>query len=268
MPEAVIVSTARSPIGRANKGSLTEVPARRPDRHHRRRRCSTRSRSSTAPPIEDLILGCGQPAGEAGYNIARVAAILAGLADVPGVTVNRYCSSSLQTIRMAAHAIKAGEGDVFIAAGVETVSRFLNGFADSGPHNPLVRRRRGPHRRARHGRRRLVDAARGPARHLHRHGPDRRERAPQAENVAREEHGRVRRPARQQRAVGQPGERLLGAARSRRSRTPTGTVGHQGRRPPRRHHRREAGRAQAGRSGPTARSPPATPARSTTAPPP
>ena len=71
-----------------------------------------------------MILGCGQPAGEAGYNMARVAAILAGLDDVPGVTVNRYCSSSLQTIRMAAHAIRAGEGDVFIAAGVETVSRY------------------------------------------------------------------------------------------------------------------------------------------------
>ena len=68
--------------------------------------------------IEDLILGCGQPAGESGFNIARVAAVLAGLHDVPGVTVNRYCSSSLQTIRMAAHAIKAGEGDVFVAAGV------------------------------------------------------------------------------------------------------------------------------------------------------
>ena len=79
-------------------------------------------------------MGCGQPAGEAGYNVARVAALLAGL-DVPGVTVNRYCSSSLQTIRMAAHAIKAGEGDVFVAAGVETVSRFQYGASDTGPHN-------------------------------------------------------------------------------------------------------------------------------------
>ena len=72
--------------------------------------------------VEDLILGCAQPAGESGYNIARVSAILAGMPDVPGVTVNRYCSSSLQAIRMAAHAIKAGEGDAFICAGVETVS--------------------------------------------------------------------------------------------------------------------------------------------------
>ena len=86
--------------------------------------------------VEDLIMGCGQPAGESGFNIARVVAILAGLDDVPGVTVNRYCSSSLQTIRMAAHAIKAGEGDVFIAAGVETVSRYGAGFADTAP-NPL-----------------------------------------------------------------------------------------------------------------------------------
>ena len=67
--------------------------------------------------------------------MARVAAILAGLGDVPGVTVNRYCSSSLQTIRMAAHAVRAGEGDVFIAAGVETVSRYMHGASDTGPHN-------------------------------------------------------------------------------------------------------------------------------------
>src|SRR5690606_1212402 len=85
--------------------------------------------------VEDVMLGCGQPAGEAGYNLARVAAVLAGLDDVPGVTVNRYCSSSLQTIRMAAHAIRAGEGDVFIAAGVEAVSRYMNGASDVGPHH-------------------------------------------------------------------------------------------------------------------------------------
>jgi acetyl-CoA C-acetyltransferase len=84
--------------------------------------------------VEDIIWGCGQPAGEAGTNVARVAALLAGV-DVPGVTVNRYCSSSLQTIRMAGHAIKAGEGDIFIAGGVETVSRFQFGAADTGPHN-------------------------------------------------------------------------------------------------------------------------------------
>jgi acetyl-CoA C-acetyltransferase len=83
--------------------------------------------------VEDLILGCGLPGGEQGYNMGRVVAILAGLPEVPGCTVTRYCSSSLQTIRMAAHAIKAGEGDVFVAAGVEMVSRFVKGSSDSLP---------------------------------------------------------------------------------------------------------------------------------------
>jgi acetyl-CoA C-acetyltransferase len=89
--------------------------------------------------VEDLILGCGLPGGEQGFNMARVVSILAGLDDVPGTTVNRYCSSSLQTIRMATHAIRAGEGDVFIAAGVECVSRFAKGNSDSLPDtkNPL-----------------------------------------------------------------------------------------------------------------------------------
>jgi acetyl-CoA C-acetyltransferase len=134
MPEAVIVSTARSPIGRANKGSLIEC---RPDDLTATIVKAVLDKVPQLDPtlVEDLILGCGQPAGEAGYNVARVAALLAGLDAVPGVTVNRYCSSSLQTIRMAAHAIKAGEGDVFVAAGVETVSRYMSGFSDSGPHN-------------------------------------------------------------------------------------------------------------------------------------
>jgi acetyl-CoA C-acetyltransferase len=88
--------------------------------------------------VEDVIWGCGQPAGEAGSNVARVSALLAGV-EVPGVTVNRYCSSSLQTIRMAAHAIRAGEGDVFVSGGVETVSRFMNGLADGGPANEKFR---------------------------------------------------------------------------------------------------------------------------------
>ncbi|MCB0977984.1 MAG: acetyl-CoA C-acetyltransferase, partial [Acidimicrobiales bacterium] len=136
MPEAVIVSMARTPIGRAMKGSLKNE---RPDD-------LTAFIVDTAlnkipeldrNTVEDLILGCGQPAGESGYNLARIVAIQANMPLVPGVTVNRYCSSSLMAIRMAAHAIKAGEGDVFVAAGVETVSRFLSGMADSGPHNPL-----------------------------------------------------------------------------------------------------------------------------------
>jgi len=130
MTDAVIVATGRSPIGRAFKGSLVDV---RPDdlTAHVVREVLAKIPQLDPQIIEDLMLGCGQPAGESGFNIARVTAILAGLDNVPGVTVNRYCSSSLQTIRMAAHAIKAGEGDVFIAAGVETVSRFGAGASDN-----------------------------------------------------------------------------------------------------------------------------------------
>jgi acetyl-CoA C-acetyltransferase len=135
MPEAVIVATARSPIGRANKGSLVGIRA---DDLAAQMLQAVMAKvpQLSAVDVEDVIMGCGQPAGEQGYNIGRLAAILAGL-DVPGVTVNRYCSSSLQTIRMAAHAIKAGEGDCFIAAGVECVSRYQYGAADTAPHNPL-----------------------------------------------------------------------------------------------------------------------------------
>jgi len=136
MPEAVIVATGRTPIGRANKGSLVDC---RPDDLAALviREVLAKVPQLDPQSVEDVIMGSGQPGGEAGYNVGRVAAILAGLPDVPGVTVNRYCSSSLQTIRMAAHAIRAGEGDVFVAAGVETVSRYRNGAADTGPHNPL-----------------------------------------------------------------------------------------------------------------------------------
>jgi len=138
MTEAVIVSTARSPIGRANKGSLVEC---RPDDLAATVIKAALGKVPALDPqsIDDLVLGCAQPAGESGYNMARVVAILAGMPDVPGVTVNRYCSSSLQSIRMAAHAIKAGEGDAFICAGVETVSRFMAGMSDGMPntHNAL-----------------------------------------------------------------------------------------------------------------------------------
>jgi acetyl-CoA C-acetyltransferase len=129
VPEAVIVATARTPIGRAFKGSLVDL---RPDDLTALVVRALLDKVPALDPhmVEDLMVGCGQPAGESGFNVARVAAVLAGLDDVPGVTVNRYCSSSLQTIRMAAHAIRAGEGDVFIAAGVETVSRFASGAAD------------------------------------------------------------------------------------------------------------------------------------------
>jgi len=135
MPEAVIVSAVRTPIGRANKGSLVDC---RPDdlTAHVVKAALERVPQLDPQSVDDLICGCGQPGGESGYNIARVVAILAGMPDVPGVTVNRYCSSSLQGIRMAAHAVKAGEGDAFVCAGVETVSRFQFGAADTGPHNP------------------------------------------------------------------------------------------------------------------------------------
>jgi len=136
MPEAVIVSTARSAIGRAHKGSLTKV---RPDDLAATiiKAALDKVPELDRTTVEDVILGTAQPAGMQGYNIARIVGDLAGMGHIPGVTVNRYCSSSLQSIRMAAHAIKAGEGDVFVAAGVETVSQFGSGMADGlpGTHN-------------------------------------------------------------------------------------------------------------------------------------
>ncbi len=131
MAEAVIVSTARSPVGRAFKGSLKDE---RPDDITAQivNAALDKVPQLDRSDVEDLMLGTGSPAGEQGFNAARVVAVLAGLDNVPGVTVNRYCSSSLQTIRMAAHAIKAGEGDAFVAAGVEFVSRYGNGASDNG----------------------------------------------------------------------------------------------------------------------------------------
>jgi len=138
MPDAVIVSTARSPIGRAMKGSLVDM---RPDDLTVQMVRAALDKVPALDPddIDDLHLGCGQPAGEAGFNIARAVAVELGYDHLPGVTVNRYCSSSLQTTRMAFHAIRAGEGHAFISAGVETVSRFPRGSADSWPEtrNPL-----------------------------------------------------------------------------------------------------------------------------------
>jgi acetyl-CoA C-acetyltransferase len=139
MPEALIASVARSPIGRAIKGSLVDV---RPDDL-----AATMVRAAiVAVPqldpgeIEDLYLGCGEPYDEQGANIARRVAVLAGLDALPGATVNRFCSSSLQTTRMAMHAIRAGEGDVFISAGVECVSRYADprggGAVAERFHNP------------------------------------------------------------------------------------------------------------------------------------
>ena len=138
MPEAVIVATARSPIGRAVKGSLASI--RTDDLAAQMVRAVLDKVPALDPrDIDDLIMGCAQPAGEAGYNIGRAVAVELGYDFLPGTTVNRYCSSSLQTTRMAFHAIKAGEGDVFISAGVEAVSRFGIGAADGAPNskNPM-----------------------------------------------------------------------------------------------------------------------------------
>ena len=138
MPEAVIVSAARSPIGRAGKGSLKDV--RGDDLTVQVLKAALAKVPQLDPDdIDDLMLGCGLPGGEQGFNMGRVVSVLAGYDNVPGTTVTRYCASSVQTTRMALHAIRAGEGDVFISAGVETVSSFARGSSDSWPgtHNPV-----------------------------------------------------------------------------------------------------------------------------------
>jgi len=138
MTEAVIVATARSPIGRAGKGSLAEMRA---DNLTTQIIAAALAKVPQLDPhdIDDLLLGCGLPGGEQGYNLARIVAVQLGYDFLPGATITRYCSSSLQTTRMAMHAIKAGEGDIFISAGVETVSRFVKGSSDGLPDtkNPL-----------------------------------------------------------------------------------------------------------------------------------
>ncbi len=138
MPEAVIVSTARSPIGRANKGSLKDMRA--DDLTVQMVRAALDKVPALDPKdIDDLYLGCGLPGGEMGFNMGRIVSVLLGFDHLPGATITRYCSSSVQTTRMAFHAIKAGEGDVFISAGVETVSRFVKGTSDHLPDtkNPV-----------------------------------------------------------------------------------------------------------------------------------
>src|SRR3954452_24363498 len=139
MPEAVIVDAIRTPIGRAGKGSLTGVRA------DDLAGVPLKALVERNPGVDfsetvDVMMGCGFGMGEAGYNVGRNATLLAGLDHhIPGTTVNRFCASSLQAIRMAFHGIKAGEGDVFVAAGVEAVSRYVKGNADSHPDsdNPL-----------------------------------------------------------------------------------------------------------------------------------
>ena len=132
MPEAVIVATARSPIGRAGKGSLRDLRA--DDLAATVIRAALDKVPQLDPgTVDDLYLGCGLPGGEQGFNLARVVATLLGYDRLPGATLTRYCASSLQTTRMAFHAIKAGEGDAFVSAGVEMVSRFTRGSSDSLP---------------------------------------------------------------------------------------------------------------------------------------
>jgi len=137
MTQAVVVAYGRSPIGRARKGSLVDV---RPDDLAALVVNKVLDKVPDLDPtqIEDLICGCGLPGGEQGHNIGRVVSILARL-DVPGVTVNRYCSSSLMTTRMATHAIEAGEGDAFLSVGVECVSRYGSGYPDApDTYNPKL----------------------------------------------------------------------------------------------------------------------------------
>ena len=132
MTEAYIVATARSPIGRAHKGSLKDVRA--DDLAARMVRAAIDQVPGLDPErVDDLLLGCGLPGGRQGMNLARIVAVLLGWDTVPGATVTRYCSSSLQTTRMAFHAIRAGEGDVFVSAGVESVSGMAVGSSDDIP---------------------------------------------------------------------------------------------------------------------------------------
>ncbi len=211
MPEAVIVAAARSPIGRAGKGSLKDL---RPDDLAA---TIVRAALDQVPAldrhaVDDVYLGCGLPGGESGFNMARVVNILNGMDDVPGATITRYCASSVQTTRMAFHAIKAGEGDVFVSAGVETVSRFAKGSSDGWPdtHNPVFAEAEERTAEAAQG---GVVVARPPRgrpgpRHLHGDGADGREPRP----VARDHPPRARRVRRAQPEPRREGHRrrLLG----------------------------------------------------------
>jgi acetyl-CoA C-acetyltransferase len=138
MPEAVIVATARSPIGRAFKGSLKGI---RPDDLAAQMVRAALDKIPELDPhdIDDLVLGCGLPGGQQGFNMGRVVATMLGYDFLPAATLTRYCGSSLQTTRMALHAIRAGEADVYVSAGVESVSSFAAGNSDTWPdtRNPV-----------------------------------------------------------------------------------------------------------------------------------
>src|SRR5918998_61786 len=134
MAEAVIVAAARSPIGRAGKGSLVDV---RPDDLAAGVIRAALARVPALDPAEldDLYVGCAEPRDEQGGNVARRIGVLLGMDGVPAATVNRFCASSVQTARMAFHAITSGEGQAFVSAGVECVSRY-RGFAHAGVDQP------------------------------------------------------------------------------------------------------------------------------------
>ena len=202
MSEAVIVATGRTPIGRAMKGSLVDC---RPDDLTALVVKTVLEKLPQLDPqtVEDVIIGCARPYGEAGYNLGRVAGILAGH-DIPGTTVNRYCASSLQAIRMAAHAIRAGEGEVFVAGGVECVSHYDN---DARPGAQSALRRAEARTGPGCGGRRAVDAAGGPPGHVHHHGPDGGERG-RVRAVSRQEMDEFR-PVVPGAGRGGAGERLL-----------------------------------------------------------
>jgi acetyl-CoA C-acetyltransferase len=140
MTEAVVVATARTPIGRAFKGSLKDV---RPDDMSVGVIAAALAKVPELDPamIDDLYWGCAEPSGRHGSNLARVVAVLSGYDHLPGATINRFCASSVQTTRQAFHAIKAGEGEVFISGGVECVSQYTSwagaGASAEGDRNPL-----------------------------------------------------------------------------------------------------------------------------------
>ena len=252
MPEAVIVSAARSPIGRANKGSLKDL---RPDDLAATIVRAALDQVPALDPhtVDDLYLGCGLPGGEQGFNMGRVVNVLNDMDDVPGATITRYCASSVQTTRMAFHAIRAGEGDVFVSAGVEMVSSFARGTSDHWPdtRNPLFADAAGADREDGRGRAGLARPAPGRhrPRHLHRDGADRRERRPAARPHAPGAR-RVRRTQPEPRREGHR-RRLLGPRdhpghHARRHRGP------RRRRPPAGRHPRGAPRSSSRSSAPTA----------------
>ena len=246
MPEAVIVDAVRTPDRARGQGVAEGRPRRRP-----RRRAAEGARRAQPgvdfSQTDDLMMGCGFQAGEQGYNVGRNAQLLAGIDHhVPATTVNRFCASSLQTLRMAFHAIKAGEGDQYIAAGVEAVSRFPR-RADSVP--PAARRLRGLALQRLH-----PDGA---------DGGERRRALPRQPRVAGRVGGDLARTARSP-----PATAATSTARSSPSPRPTA---------PRSRATTARAPARRWRSSPSssppstpraARSRPATPARSTTAPPP